>query len=195
MSHLSDVLQSPLETEVHTNSEADNPSSNRSSRIAIYVQLLIHRSEPNRPHISSDISNFKERETKQTEMRRILLGAPRLHSLCFSLRLVAVCVSAVARLAPRSSVAAASVRGYLRIAARTRNPFFWKSSSFFQKTRFPRKNRWLDRQFFVVEGLRPGRATWPHTARTPDLALSPGLSPRRSRVSPGTRRVTPRFSR
>jgi hypothetical protein len=34
--------------------------------------------EPNRPHISSDTIDFKERETKKTEMRRNFLGAPRL---------------------------------------------------------------------------------------------------------------------
>ncbi|NNV47993.1 hypothetical protein GTF03_01510 [Roseobacter sp. HKCCD7415] len=46
--------------------------------------------EPNRPHISSDTIDFKERETKQTEMRRNLFGAPRLYYLDFSLRLVAL---------------------------------------------------------------------------------------------------------
>jgi hypothetical protein len=42
------------------------------------MQLFVHRNEPNRPHISSDTRDFKERETKQTEMRRVLTGAPRL---------------------------------------------------------------------------------------------------------------------
>jgi hypothetical protein len=53
------------------------------------MQLFVHRNEPNRPHISSDTINFKERETRQTEMRLNLPGAPRLHYLDISLRLVA----------------------------------------------------------------------------------------------------------
>ncbi|MDQ2090932.1 hypothetical protein [Marimonas arenosa] len=112
------------------------------------MQLLIHRFEPNRPHISSDTSNFKERETKRTEMRLFFWRAPaRTISLLLASRCLGV--SAVARLAPRCSVVAASVRGYLRIAADPRNPFFWKSSSFFAKSVFLSKTNSLRRQNFV----------------------------------------------
>ena len=52
---------------------------------------FVHRNEPNRPHISSDTIDFKERRDKISEKRRILLGAPRLIYLCFLvLRLVAL---------------------------------------------------------------------------------------------------------
>ena len=54
------------------------------------MKRLIHRNEPNRPHISSVTSNFKERETKQTEMRPNFWRAPPALPLVFSLRLVAV---------------------------------------------------------------------------------------------------------
>jgi len=42
------------------------------------MQVLIHRFEPNRPHISSDTCDFKERRDKIDWMRPNFLGAPRL---------------------------------------------------------------------------------------------------------------------
>ena len=132
------------------------------------MQVLIHRSEPNRPHISSDTRDFKERETKQTEMRRFFLGAPPPVFSRMCLRLVAVWP--VWR--PVAALFAASVRGYLRIAAETRNPFFSETSSFFQKTRFSRKNNGLFWRYFSRFRFRfrklPGRnRARPHILRYP----------------------------
>jgi len=45
------------------------------------MQVLIHRFEPNRPHISSDTCDFKERRDKSDWMRPNFLGAPRLDYL------------------------------------------------------------------------------------------------------------------
>ena len=47
---------------------------------AIY-RRLIHRTEPNRPHISSDTNNFKQRRDKRNSVRPNLFGAPRLKNL------------------------------------------------------------------------------------------------------------------
>ena len=46
------------------------------------------------------------------------------------------------------------VRGYLRIAAEPRNPFFGKTSSFFQKSRFPCFFKWLQARDFKTPALR-----------------------------------------
>ena len=49
------------------------------------MQLFVHRNEPNRPHISSVTSNFKERETKNQPERHFLFdAAARSSSLYFS---------------------------------------------------------------------------------------------------------------
>jgi len=74
-----------------TNSEADYPSSTRPKPYLgswIYVQLFVHRNEPNRPHISSDTINFKERgsedpETKTSQSAFSSSGAPARQSLNF----------------------------------------------------------------------------------------------------------------
>ncbi|WP_144430507.1 hypothetical protein, partial [Jannaschia donghaensis] len=40
------------------------PNHRTETLLARYTNVLIHRTEPNRPHISSDISNVKELEAK-----------------------------------------------------------------------------------------------------------------------------------
>lgn len=48
------------------------------------MQLFVHRNEPNRPHISSVTSNFKERETKNQPERHSYLAPPPDPHLCIS---------------------------------------------------------------------------------------------------------------
>jgi hypothetical protein len=62
------------------NSEADTRSSVRKPT-SVDIQTLIHRTEPNRPHISSDISNFKERRDNNKNRGANTLGAHRPYSL------------------------------------------------------------------------------------------------------------------
>ena len=45
------------------------------------MQVLIHRMNQSRPHISSDTRDFKERRDKIDWMRPNFLGAPRLNCL------------------------------------------------------------------------------------------------------------------
>ena len=53
------------------------------------MKRLIHRNEPNRPHISSVTINFKEHERRNKMSSALSFGAPRLHCLLFFvLRLV-----------------------------------------------------------------------------------------------------------
>ncbi|MCR9147954.1 MAG: hypothetical protein NXH74_12245, partial [Rhodobacteraceae bacterium] len=81
---------------------------------------------PNRPHISSDTSNFKERERQNQTDAPLILGAPRLiTSRIFRNRLVT--------LRPRerpNRASAPPVKGYLRLDAEGCNPFF-QALSFF----------------------------------------------------------------
>ena len=53
---------------VHTNSEADTGHRSHSKALptGVDIQTSIRRNEPNRPHISSDISNVKQRERQIT---------------------------------------------------------------------------------------------------------------------------------
>ena len=73
---LSVVLRVSKETQSRTNSEADLPSSNQKALGSRYMKRLIHRTEPNRPHISSDTRDFKERRDKTHRMRPIPTARP-----------------------------------------------------------------------------------------------------------------------
>ena len=79
-------------------------------------------------HISlQNIPFSKSVETNKTGCARFFLARPASFTSDFVLRLVAVCLRfrfRPARLAPRCCVAAASVRGYLRLVPGARNPFF-----------------------------------------------------------------------
>ncbi|WP_413874023.1 hypothetical protein, partial [Albidovulum sp.] len=74
---------------------------------------------PNRPHISSVTSDFKERERQNQPVAPYLLGATARSFLVF-VRLPGVTAASVCR----CSVTAASVKGYLRIGAGVRKSFF-----------------------------------------------------------------------
>jgi len=99
---------------------------------ALIYRRLIHRTEPNRPHISSDISISNSVETKRNKMRPKLVARPACNISVFSLaprcRLPRFRFRP-ARLAPRRYSLAPPVRGVLRLVADTRNPFFEKNSN------------------------------------------------------------------
>ena len=67
------------------NSEADTGSSDLSPTGAIH-RRLIHRTGPNRPHISSDTKLSKSTETKSTESARFYLAQPDQAASNLSLR-------------------------------------------------------------------------------------------------------------
>ena len=124
------VLRVSSETESRTNSEADTLSSSRSPKSAIY-RRLIHRMNQGRPHISSDISDVKQRERQKPDQCALTFGAPARQPL--------ECLAASSASAPRLRLAAAPsgapscasappVKGLLRIPPDTRNPFFRKTS-------------------------------------------------------------------
>ena len=114
---------------------------------AIY-RRLIHRTEPNRPHISSDISNFKERRDKSDWMRPNFLARPACIISVFSL--ASRC--RVARLAPRQSVSARPVRGVLRLWTGTRKCFFREKCIFCSLTFFAHVYRGLELFLFANLG-------------------------------------------
>ena len=114
---------------------------------AIY-RRLIHRTEPNRPHISSDISNFKERRDKSDWMRPNFLARPACIISVFSL--ASRCP--VARLAPRQSVSARPVRGVLRLWTGTRKCFFREKRIFCSLTFFPHVYGGLELFLFADPG-------------------------------------------
>ena len=88
------------------------------------MQNVDPSNRPNRPHISSVTSNFKEPETKLTECALNLFGAPRLIRLyCFT----------------EFGVSAASVRGCLRSHVALRKGFFRNSDIFFETPEWPAK--------------------------------------------------------
>ncbi len=126
------------------NSEADTghrvaPTS------AIYVQLFVHRMNQT-AHISLQILSIsKSVRDKIDWMRPLLFGAPCL--IYPSIFRPPRC--RLARLTSRWCISAPPVRWYLRFDAETRNPFFWQTSSFFQKTGFPRKNGGLGPYYFT----------------------------------------------
>jgi hypothetical protein len=90
------------------------------------IQEVDPSNEPNRPHISSDTINFKQRRDKINRMRPNLFGAPRLYYLCFF-----CCVSLpCGPVGTPWSISAPPVRGVLRLVGDTRNPFFAQSAYF-----------------------------------------------------------------
>ena len=100
------------------------------------MQVLIHRMNQSRPHISSDTCDFKERgsedpETKSTEMRPNFRRAPpRMPQMFLASRTVWLVPSG--RLAPRVGVSAASVKGYLRFGPVVRKRFFRRNCIFWE---------------------------------------------------------------
>ena len=83
------VLRVSSETESRTNSEADTSSSGRNPRSAIY-RRLIHRMNQGRPHISSDISDVKQRERQKPDQCALTCRRARPSTSRISCRLVCV---------------------------------------------------------------------------------------------------------
>ena len=96
---------------------------------ALIYRRLIHRTEPNRPHISSDISISNNVETKRNQMRPISLARLACSISVFSL----APRGRLARLAPRQCLLAPPVRGVLRLLTHTRNPFFQEKCKLLKK--------------------------------------------------------------
>ena len=96
------------------------------------MQELIRRIGPNRPHISSDTCDFKERERQNRLDALKPFSAPRLMYL--SIFVPPRC--RLARLAPRWCISAPPVKGYLRIEPDTRKPFFERTVMFFLRITF-----------------------------------------------------------
>ncbi|WP_100339199.1 hypothetical protein [Brevirhabdus pacifica] len=80
---------------------------NRTEALGSRYEEADPSNEPNRPHISSDTRDFKERETKSTEGAVIFQRAPPHLSLVFIVRLVGL--SPVWRPVPRLSAAGEGV--------------------------------------------------------------------------------------
>ena len=109
-SHLFVVLLVSKRNRKPTNSEADTQSSG--CPYERDIQTLIHRNEPNRPHISSDINHVKQRRSKQNnKMRPNIIGAPRpiLTSDLFTLTRPSVSARPCQRPQPRLSAAGEGV--------------------------------------------------------------------------------------
>jgi hypothetical protein len=115
-----------------SNSEADTLIIGRTlqSRYA----AVDPSTEPNRPHISSDTGNVKERETKTTRSAVSCAARPPVSSLFF-LHLRGLHPSGSR---PEASLRR-SVRAYLRTRTGVRKGFFRGTSLFLGKPRFPFK--------------------------------------------------------
>ena len=111
----------------------------RTNPKSVDIQTLIHRTEPNRPHISSDISISNSVETKETRcaltswrapprIPLIFLVASRFRPSAFPLQ----CGPSGAPLC----ASAPPVRGVLRLVTETRNPFFQEKCIFCDKPDF-----------------------------------------------------------
>ena len=97
---------------------------------------------PNRPHISSVTSDFKERgRQNQPEASPIALTRPPACS-----RFSCLDVRASPPFPSAAAVSAASVKGYLRMAARDRKGFFAETCHFFRIGNFRIKTLWLGQQ-------------------------------------------------
>ena len=112
---------------------------------ALIYRRLIHRTEPNRPHISSDISISNSVETKRNQMRPNSLA--RLACIISVFSLASRC--RVARLAPRWCLLAPPVRGVLRLVTGTRNPFFREKCIFCAGPYFSHVFRELEKFLFT----------------------------------------------
>jgi hypothetical protein len=94
---------------------------------------------PNRPHISSVTSDFKERgRQNQPEASPIALTHPPACS-----RFSCLDVRASPPFPSAAAVSAASVRGYLRMAAGDRKGFFAETCHFFRAGSFSLKIWWI----------------------------------------------------
>ena len=109
------------ETEAEQDSEADTTSSNLRPS-SVDIQTLIHRNEPNRPHISSVIKFSKSVETKSTESAK-LPSATRQSYLRISIRLTSPSFRSTPFRVP-ATASAAPVKGYLRVSPESRKGFF-----------------------------------------------------------------------
>jgi len=128
------------ETKSIQDSEADTTSSGRNPS-SVDIQTLIHRNEPNRPHISSVIKFSKSVETKSTESAN-LPSATRQSYLRVYSRFPSSSFRSIPFRVP-TSASAAPVKGLLRLVAQARNPFFWLLSSFFHEPGFLRNIKGL----------------------------------------------------
>jgi hypothetical protein len=110
---------------------------------------MIHRTEPNRPHISSDSINVKERETKNQTHAPTSQRTRQAPNLRISVRV-----------RPRRvfggpfSTSAPPVRGYLRIGARGRKGLFREIRIFCDRSRISNDFRGL------VKSLVADPASW-----------------------------------
>ena len=91
------------------------------------MRRMIHRNGPNRPHISSVTSDFKERRDKSDRVRPNFSARPASSISVFFL--ASRCRKA--RLAPRRCISAPPVRGYLRPGVGVRKGFFAERCVFF----------------------------------------------------------------
>ena len=99
------------------------------------MKRLIHRNEPNRPHISSFIINFKQRRDNNERMRRNFLARPACIISVYSLRLVSVPFAFLrwpGSFGAPVRIPALPVRGVLRLVPGTRKPFFTETAFFFR---------------------------------------------------------------
>ena len=95
------------------------------------MQLFVHRNEPNRPHISSDTIDFKERRDKINTKRHFNLGATCVTYLCL-LSADLPSEASLPQSVPRpASTSAPPVKGYLLLHPKPRNPFLSPTSHFF----------------------------------------------------------------
>jgi hypothetical protein len=114
-------------------SEADTTSSRLLSS-SVDIQTLIHRHEPNRPHISSDTNFSKSVEAKPTGSAK-LPSATRQSYLRYFLPHPAPEHPLLP--GPRPNRASAPpVKGLLRLHPKSRNPLFRLSSCFFHRSGF-----------------------------------------------------------
>jgi hypothetical protein len=96
---------------------------------------LIHRNEPNRPHISSDIEFSKSAETKQTGSANPISATrqPYLYSQCLT---SPQSTAPKFRSAKPTSTSAPPVEEDLGKSRRGCNPFFRGTSHFLHQSRF-----------------------------------------------------------
>jgi hypothetical protein len=139
------------------------------------MRVLIHRIDQT-AHISLQILSIsKSAETKSTRSAisfwRNLRHIPQCFLPSVSLERRSVVPSGVPLCA-----SAPPVRGYLRIGAEPRNPFFRETSCFFQESRFPRKIRWLQSTFLCPFYLRPRPNTALRRGNSAKIGLSTAFS-------------------
>ncbi len=158
------------------------------------MKRLIHRNEPNRPHISSVIINFKERRDKSDWMRRNFLARPACIISVFSLasrcRLSAFPLPCGPSGAPLVHLCAAG-EGVLRLVRGTRKCFFAEMLSFSKKPHFSWKIRVLGNEVSRTLG-QIGRKLPATTIRHRPLISTYWVI---HRPIPKTRRTQPQITR